>query len=347
MRQVETRRLRICWFIPEPILSRIRRFVGYSFFDPNIVLPSVWIRGFQIANYLKKMNYVVGFNTLNPLPDVAIFLRRYRSEDVELMRMLKKSGTKIVIDVVANYFQIRDRSPEGFGEASQDQVNNFLELLGSADQVWTVSPYLKDKASQVNPNSHFVSDSVDPEHFNIELFPRSSKEGPIILGWSGATSKANELNSIGPLIQNWIEQDRIRVSVITKKRPKLDFPFDFHRWDYTSFPRMISQCDICLAPRQVRNEYDLGHSLFKIGVFMAMAVPALAGPVPSYELLLDDGQAGSICTSVEEWYYHLMLLIDDEATRLSSGRIAREKMKPFLTPAVSSQISVLLENLLN
>ncbi len=117
-------------------------------------------------------------------------------------------------------------------------------------------------------------------------------------------------------------------------------------WDHDTFPEMISQCDICVAPRRVINEYDLGHSLFKIGVFMSMGIPAIAGPVPSYSLLLGDGQAGAICHSMDDWYLYLNHFIEDDTARLLAGGIAREKMISYLTPSIVTQVTDLFQKIL-
>ncbi|OGO29790.1 MAG: hypothetical protein A2Z16_14965 [Chloroflexi bacterium RBG_16_54_18] len=338
--------IRVTWFIPEQIKTKIRRLLGLSAINPNLVLPSVWIRGLQVASYLEKLNFEISFNTLDPHPDISIFLRRYDADDFKLMQRLKQAGTKIIVDVVANYFQTRESSPEGYGGASRRLVHNFVKLLEVADQVWTVSPYLREQAVQVNSESYFVSDSVDPVHFDSGRFSKSQASGPMVLGWSGAAEKASELNALSPILVDLIKLNQIRVLVVTRRRPELRFDFEFRHWDHDTFPEMISQCDICIAPRRVKNEYDLGHSLFKIGVFMSMGVPAIAGPVPSYSLLLEDGQAGAICHSIDDWYMHMHHFIEDDTARLSAGGMAREKMKPYLTPLIAAQVTGLLQKIL-
>lgn len=320
--------------------------LGISTMDPNRVLPSVWIRCFQIARYLEQSGYQISLNTVEPRPDIAIFLRRYSSADLILMKKLKANGAAIVVDTVAGYFQSRDSFPEGYGGASPKQVSEFLKAVEIADQVWAVSPYLRDQALQINPNSHFVSDSVDPQHFNPGNSSKDKPKRAITLGWSGAFEKANELNEISPVIKKLIGQKNIKVNVITRKRPNLTFPFEFQRWHYSTFPQMISACDLCIAPRRVRNDYDMGHSLFKIGVFMTMCVPALAGPVPSYSLLLEDGEAGAICHSLEEWASQLERFIRDPSRLSTASCKALDKMKPYLTPSIAAQVCGLLESLL-
>lgn len=338
-----SRKIRVAWFIPEQARTKFSQFFGYTTLLPNLVLPSVWIRAHQIARYLSASQFEVQYNTTDPKPDIAVFLRRYSADDYILVQKLKRKGIRIVVDVVANYFQMRERHPEGYGGASREQVSSFLKIVESADQVWTVSPNLKELSRELNPEAYFVSDSVDPVHFNPLKYLNQKRYGRVELGWSGTTEKAKELDEISPILNRFIRGERIKVQVITRKRPKLSFDFNFKRWDYNSFPQMISSCDLCIAPRRIRDDYDLGHSLFKIGVFMAMGVPALAGPVPSYNLLLEDGEAGAICQSMDEWQFHLERFVEDEPARLAAGSVAIEKMQPFMTPTVAAQVSQLLQ----
>ena len=167
----------------------------------------------------------------------------------------------------------------------------------------------------------------------------------MIVGWSGTAAKSGTLENISSVLHPLIEENRIRVFIIAEKRPYLSFPFDFQRWRYSTFPSSIASCDLCIAPRVVNNDYDRGHSVFKIGVFMAMGIPALAGPVPAYELLLGDGQAGAICRSTEEWNYYLSRYLSQSDLRQTSSQRAKEKMRPYLTPTIADQIHELLRSL--
>lgn len=346
MNEKASREPRISWFIPDPSIMKFKRFMGQSTSAHDQALPSVWIRAFQVARHLKNAQYQVQFNSVDPLPDIAVFLRRYNADDLRLMQRLKQKGARTVVDVVANYFRIREKFQEGYGGASREQVSSFLGMVEKADQVWSVSPYLTEQSKEVNPSSHFVSDSVDPAHFNPGLYPKRGTPEPVILGWSGTTEKATELAEIGSILEELIDRGLVKVHVISRKSPRLNFRFDFRKWNYSTFPKEIAECDICIAPRRVRNEYDMGHSLFKIGVFMAMGKPALAGPVPSYSLLLEDGQAGAICQSMSDWQYQLTRLVQDISTRESAGVKAAQKMQPYLTPAICSQIKNLLQQVM-
>jgi glycosyltransferase involved in cell wall biosynthesis len=341
----------VTWLVPEPRYSRLRGWLGQPPWHPDASMGSVWIRSFQMAPHLRALGYQTACNHINPLPQVAIFLRRYTATDIELAKYLKQRGVKIVVDVIVNYFEIGDQKhPPSKTHAYQDKVDTFKRLVDLADQVWTVSPFLCELSSHYHPNVHFVSDSVDPTHFTPSLRPANHynqrpSNSPLLLGWSGVAHKIGPLDDLAPLLRPYLSSGQTRLLAITEKRPSLNVPHIYRRWRYATFPHYISTCDLCLAPRIVDDNYNRGHSLFKIGVFMAMGVPALAGPVPSYALLLEDGQAGAICHTLEGWKIHLDRYLTNPDLRHAAGNNAIEKMQPYLTPVIARHIDGLLQPL--
>jgi len=333
----------ITWFVPEGWRAKIWRIMGCPVWHPDYCLASVWIRGYQVARYLRQFGYRTLCNELKPRPHVAVFLRRYSEEDAALAKNLRQQGVKIVVDVVVNYFREYQRGNKtGVGNDSKTVVEAFRRIIDTADQIWCVSPFLRDAASNYHYNVHFVPDSVDPEHFNPTAWRKQREGMQPVFGWAGYAVKAGVLSVLRP----WIVSEQARLLVISDKPPTLDFPYEFRQWRYSTFPRDISECDLCVAPREVQDDYDRGHSFFKIGVFMAMGVPALAGPVPSYYLLLGDGKGGAICQTMDDWKYHLERFLADSELRSKWRLGARQAMHPYLTPYVAEQIDSLIKRLL-
>ncbi|MCX8014729.1 MAG: hypothetical protein N2748_01800 [candidate division WOR-3 bacterium] len=102
-----------------------------------------------------------------------------------------------------------------------------------------------------------------------------------------------------------------------------------------------------MAPREVNDEYNKGHSIFKVGVFMAMGVPVLASPVPSYLRLLSENKGGAICKNLDEWAYWLNKFQLDPDLREKWISETKEIIKPFLTSHISSIVNNLLQKLLS
>jgi len=332
----------ITWFVPESWKAKILRLLtNYPVWNPEHSLASVWIRGYQVAPYLENLGYQVFCNRLKPKPSVAIFLRRYSHKDLDLARYLKQQGVKIVTDVVANYFEVRE-PVNGVGGASRELVESFRQLINISDQVWCVSPFLRNEASNYHSNVYFIADSVDPAHFKSEGWNEEKNKKELVLGWSGYSLKADALTILKP----WLISKRCLLLIISNEAPKLNVQYEFRKWNYKGFPKYISECDLCVAPREVQDDYNRGHSFFKIGVFMAMGVPALAGPVPSYKFLIGDDKGGAICRTRDDWMHHIERFISNPELRYQWHKEARKSMEPFLTPNIARQIDSLLKKMM-
>ena len=291
--------------------------------------------------YLEKHNYVCGLNRQLPRPDAVIFLRRYSDSDVRLASRLKKKGTKIILDVIVNYFDVYPSHEHGYGGCSKVLHDSFMGLVELADEVWCVSPFLKSIADRHHPNAVFVSDSIGGEHFSKRKVYHDSLN-PLRLGWSGVSVKALRLN----ILKKWIVNGDVSLCVISEKPPSLDFSYEYRKWSYKNFPGDIVDCDLCVAPKETDNDYDRGHSLFKIGVFMSEGVPALASHVPSYDLILGEDRGGHICRKPEEWDEYIEKCLNDVNILRKWSREALEQIAPYLTIEVSKQIAGNIELLL-
>ena len=72
--------------------------------------------------------------------------------------------------------------------------------------------------------------------------------------------------------------------------------------------------DIFLAPRILTDPYNLGHSFTKIGYPMAVGLPVVASPVPSYLK-----SPAVICDNDDCWFENIKNLIDDYNLRNHLG----------------------------
>ena len=130
------------------------------------------------------------------------------------------------------------------------------------------------------------------------------------------------------------------------KRPTLSIPFRFTKWSYNSSPRALLKGDIAISPREITNLYDLGHSHFKIGVFMAQGIPALASPVPSYEQLIARTKGGIIANTTADWSAALEEFQSNRALLKELGDAAYTGMQQFSTGAIARQYVEFFETLL-
>ena len=322
--------LKINWFIP----------VEHR--DYNHMPASVWIRCLQLIPYLQKHGIRCRINDPEAGADIAVFVRWQDDKAYETLRKQKDKSRKVIFDLCVNYFDETGLFLGGYGTASE-QVKEALRMVNESDAITCASAFIAKRASNFHNNVFYLPDSVDRRHFSLTKSNRDFTRSAPRAVWSGVASKAIELNGLGAMLG----QRKIPLIIISERPPDLQYPYSFVRWSYRLFPKSILQGDLCISPRRTDNPYDLGHSIFKIGVFLAQGVPALAAPIPSYIELLGDGQCGQICASQEEWSDVLDRVLANRKLLEEWSLAGRARMQKYATVYVAEQYIQLFQKLMD
>lgn len=315
-----TRALQVTWFIP----------VDHRNF--NAMPASIWIRCLQMIPYLEKMGVRCTVNDPEADADVCVFVRWQDDTAYALAEKMKRRGIPVIFDLCVNYFKETGLFSEGYG-STRERVLEAARFIDLADAITCASRFIAAEAAVRHPRVYFLPDSVDSRHFNGTKNPEDFLKESLTAVWAGVSVKAGDLSPVIPLL----EKRGILLTVISDRRPELAGAFRFIRWTYETFPESILSGDICISPRRTDNSYDLGHSFFKIGVFLAQGIPAIASPVPSYQELLVGNDCGRVCGSPEEWARTLDFVMDDRPAVSGWSGVARNRMQNFLSESVSGE----------
>lgn len=209
--------------------------------------------------------------------------------------------------------------------------------------MWELSTQYRFR--QQLPGSSLVAhlpDSVDTKHYRFRKSMADVDAKPLRAVWASVQSKAHHLQEIMPELG----KQNISLEIISDKSPALSNSFYFTKWSYKSSPRSLLKGDIAISPRQITNQYDLGHSHFKIAVFMAQGVPAIASPLPSYEELIDQTKGGIIVRNLADWRIALSQIRRDRTLLQKLGDAAYTGMKQFSTEVIAGQYVKFFDTLL-
>lgn len=307
---------------------------------------SVWIRCLQLRPYLARLGVDVVINQPESEADVHVFLRRQDAAAYQLASELKQRGQRVVFDLVVNYFD-EVTLPHRGTAVTETHVAQVEKMLSVSDRVICASEYIAARARARHDQVTYVPDSIDLAHFNqvkpLPDFYRSKLRAI----WSGVAVKAHDLEPVLPLLARY----GIDLVIVSDKRPLLTthgrfLPrihfYQFRRWRYQTFPDDILAGELCLSPRDVNDPYNQGHSFFKIGVFMAQGVPAIASPVPSYSELITPAGGGQICASPAEWQETIAQIVQDRERLVSWSQTARQAVLPCSTERIAAQYAALL-----
>jgi glycosyltransferase involved in cell wall biosynthesis len=319
---------KITWFIP----VKHRKFDAMS--------ASIWIRCLQLLPYLEEKGVKCKVNDPDAEADICIFIRWQDETAFEIARQQKRKGRRIIFDLCVNYFDETGLFEGGYGSPAE-RVEECRRMVEIADVITCASSFIAQRARDYHPWVVYLPDSIDSRHFRLRKPEHDFMEEEIHAIWSGISSKAMELEPILPLLR----RHHVPLIVISDQKPQLSMDYRFVRWSHKTFPRHILDGEVCVAPRRVDNPYDLGHSLFKIGAFMAEGVPAIASPVPSYTEVLGDGDSGILCQSEADWDRALDTIIHDRGMLINWSRHASDRMRRYYTDHVADQYVAVFKEL--
>ncbi|MCK4785464.1 MAG: glycosyltransferase, partial [Desulfobacteraceae bacterium] len=286
--------MRVAWFIP----------VNHR--NYNRMPASIWIRCLQLLPYLEEQGIKCQVNAYDKRADIAVFVRWQDERALRILQRQRNMGAKIIFDLCVNYFDVAGWFEGGYGSLSEHRTQA-LVMAQASEVVTCASSFIAERAVAHGFEAQYLPDSIDFRHFRLTKSPADFEKSTITTIWSGNSVKARESLEIIPVLKKL----KLPFILITDK-PVEALPYaKYVPWTYETFPRAILEGDICVVPRRTDNPYDQGHSIYKVGVFMAQGVPALASPLPSYRELLGEGRGGAICETPNDWQGKLEMLISE------------------------------------
>ncbi len=242
------------------------------------VMPSTRIRVYDIINAFKNNDifHLELFKKRNNY-QIVIFQKHFNKNAYNLAQELKKRKTKIVLDINVNY--LLDDSKIILNEQRKD----FIRFIKICDAVIVSSIYLKNFLSnKINIPFFLIEENINRKYFKKR---KVLKTTPDTLIWSGFSVKAKEILTIKDVLENLSKKYNLKLIIIAEKNPKLkinNLKIEYLKYNEKKITSQLLKGDIFIAPRNLNEKYNLGHSFTKIGVAMAMGIPVVASPIPSY-----------------------------------------------------------------
>ena len=307
-----TRPLTVTWFVP----VRHR--------DWDRMPASVWNRCLQLHPYLERLGIRCLVNDRTAPAEVAVFVRMQDAPALGLATEARGRGSRVVFDLCVDYFDVTGVLGDGYGVTLRHR-EECLAMTEVAHAVVAASAFIAGRAKEFHRHVVYFPDSIDRAHFAWTKRYEPDRRRPPRAIWCGVGVKAPDLEPILPLLR---ARD-IPLTVIADTRPRLSGPSEWIRWHHATLPRDLLRGDVCVAPRDLGTSYNLGHSFFKIGIFLTQGIPALAAPVPSYAEVLHPGATGLVCASRAEWEAGLDRVAAEPALLGTWSAAAAGVMRPY------------------
>jgi glycosyltransferase involved in cell wall biosynthesis len=246
--------------------------------------------------------------------DIVVFLKTYDGEAFQLAEKLKEGGTRVVFDININVFESGSRFVTTI---QRQQAMDFAHLC---DAVITNSIHTENVLRRLFPEKkvQLIHEAIHTSYFGIKReLPKQ-----FTMLWMGYSHKAEALLLIKEVLLELYKTYSFKLLLVSEKDSHLDFgeiPVEFRPYRHHKVSTHLSEANVFLAPRDLNDPYNLGHSFTKVGIALAAQIPVVASPVPSYleaPILL--------CKSNDEWFVTLKELLDNKTDLEALGLSGKE-----------------------
>jgi glycosyltransferase involved in cell wall biosynthesis len=290
------------------------------------IMASTRIRVYDVIKmFWKDKEYLI--ELYNPFQkyDIVIFQKKNDQKAFTLAKKLKKNGTKIVLDTNVNYYNSSSKF------ISKQQTNDIVVFSNIADRIIVPTKFLQHSIKKMMSQKEIdvIEESIDKKYFRTY---KKKFHQPLNLIWSGYAIKASELLLIKGNLETLYKKFRFNLFLISEKNPNLKIgkiPIYFIKYHHSTIVDQLLKGDIFAAPRDLSDSYNLGHSFTKIGVAMAVGLPVIASPVPSYR----DSPA-ILCDSKETWDAALARLFREHTLLNKLSKEGRRYVQKYYSPSV-------------
>ena len=284
------------------------------------------------------------------MSDVIVFQRPAEKEKVEVIKLLKQAGKKVVFDNDDTYKPNSgvptnmERVNEKIGKRLSDMNNNIEEFVKQADLVTTTTEFLAKEYRKLNKNVVVIPNQIDP--FNYEE-PLKNTGKKIRVGLVGSVSSNDDYLHIVDTLDYLKSRDDVEIVVfglphkdnsrhkmmreIYKK--ELDFwdKYADERQPFVNMARYFEtlnslKLDLMLIPRH-ESYFNKCKSNIKFLEASMLEIPVVAQGFTKKDSPYDkdiDGTNGFIVKTGKSWTPTVKKLLDDKKLREKVGKTAKK-----------------------
>lgn len=193
-------------------------------------------------------------------------------------------------------------------------------------------------ARRHNANVWEIPSVVDADRYT-GWEPRPAGRDGVCIGWTGSASTAGNLQVIRAPLRALSRRQDVRLRFIGADR--YDLPEIAHeavRWRAETEVEDLRRLDIGLLPLPL-TPWTPHKFYLKLIQYMALGIPAVATPLGSNPLVIDDGRSGFLARDEREWTTVLERLAEDSDLRERVGRCgAQEAHRRYTLQANAERI---------
>lgn len=241
--------------------------------------------------------------------DVIILTKTYSDRCFKVAQELKCRGVRVISDVYCEFYNDYSRNEEW---------SRLLSLVELSDAIIVASNEQRKIFGKYKEKCIYIPEGIKKDLLCIKKQHDNVKKPSLL--WCGYSAKARDLYEIDNLLSVCIDLGICNLIIISEKDPKLErYNYRFIKYNQKNIGRLLCEGDIFIAPRHIADDDNRQHSFLRISMPMAVGLPVIASPVPSYY-----ETPAIICNTTQEWNENIKILCRSVADREEIGKKGQE-----------------------
>ncbi|MGQ0732901.1 MAG: glycosyltransferase [Acidobacteriota bacterium] len=330
---------RVGWVTYDSFPGRKRRFSELDSFTG--------MRVGNVATWLNRHDRRLRHELYDPQREyqVVVFQKAMDARCQDEAAKIRAAGGKVVFDANVNYYEVWGDYFVPGTAPTELQQHDARRMTTMADWVVADSAYLHALITPINPKATWIPDNVDRRLYRGV---RSHAPGPLRLVWSGIGKKAAHLL----IIVNVLAALREATLTLVVDEPP-DCLADLERaircrvvpFSNRQYARTLLESDVIISPKRLVNGYEMAHTEYKIALGMAVGLPAVASPQPSYVDAIGHLHGGVIAADHQAWHEAFERLRNPAVRAEMGDRARRTVAERYDTAVVAARYGGLLSDL--
>jgi len=284
--------------------------------------------------------------------EIVVFHRPLQKQIIELARILKKQGKKIVLD---NDDTLKEGSGFKFNEyMNEKRVNSGIEKMSTAinifaeeaDLITCSTEFLKEEYEKINPNVIVLPNYIEPFYFPE---PKRNETDIIRIGITGSVGITNDIEPLKPIIEKYENDPRVRLVLLSMpQKGKNEIYKELYSEEYTFWSQANVEwhpfakvdeyynalndlkLDMVIIPRY-NSYFNRCKSNLKFLENSMLEIPSICQSFSTsdspYEQNPEDQKHLLLADTTEEWIAQIESLIADKEKRRALGKDAYDYVK--------------------
>lgn len=314
-----------------PLIQWINSDMGgcgvYRCYIPGMSLQAM---GFENKFILHREFHHAQYEVL-PEADIVVMQRAPGPKFTELMRRLKQTPVKVVVELDDDVYHLPSSNPAAPFWSLKPVRKAITRQLEMADAVIVSTEPLRQSllhklGVRDDPRVHVCANHLHPDVWGPEVLGSITPYAngfTTVIGWQGSTTHNADFLTVLPALTHILDaypQVRLRFFGYVPMCARGVIPEPRFQWSkgvpFQRYPTMLRyhNFDIGIAPL-VDNKFNAAKSNLKVLEYAACGVPCVASNVTPYRATIEYGVTGFLANTTEEWVTYLAQLIESPERR--------------------------------